>query len=67
MVMMDATLDLKGKMGGGFGAALMRTFANGESFSSSTLKPCAAMATAYYPPAMPGAMEVVEVGKTVIY
>ena len=32
MVMMESTLDLKGKMKGGLGSALMRTFANGESF-----------------------------------
>ena len=32
MVMMEATLDLKGKVTGGIGAAIMRRFANGESF-----------------------------------
>ena len=32
MVMMESNLELKGKMNGGLGAALMRTFANGESF-----------------------------------
>lgn len=32
MVMMEGTLDLTGKMTGGLGSALMRRFANGESF-----------------------------------
>ena len=32
MVMMETNLELKGRMTGGLGAALMRTFANGESF-----------------------------------
>jgi uncharacterized protein (AIM24 family) len=32
MVMMEASLDLKGKITGGIGSAIMRRFANGESF-----------------------------------
>ena len=32
MVMMESALDLKGKMTGGLGSALMRRFANDESF-----------------------------------
>ena len=32
MVMMEATLDLKGSINGGIGAAVLRRFANGESF-----------------------------------
>lgn len=63
MVMMDASLDLKGKMGGGFGAALMRTFANGESFFQQHIEAVRGDGDCLLSPAMPGAMEVVEVGK----
>ncbi len=38
MVMMESALELKGKMTGGLGSALMRRFANGESFFSNILR-----------------------------
>ncbi|MEY4590358.1 MAG: hypothetical protein RL497_2434 [Pseudomonadota bacterium] len=63
MVMMDATLDLKGKMAGGFGAALMRTFANGESFFQQHIEAVRGDGDCLLSPTMPGAMDVVDVGK----
>ena len=38
MVMMEATLDLKGKMSGGLGRALARRLVNGESFFQSVAR-----------------------------
>ena len=38
MVMMDSTLELKGKMRGGLGGALMRSLANGESFFQQNIE-----------------------------
>ena len=62
MVMMDATLDLKGKMKGGLGSALMRTFANGESFFQQQIEAVRGDGVCLLAPTMPGAMQVLEVG-----
>jgi uncharacterized protein (TIGR00266 family) len=62
MVMMEATLDLKGKMKGGLGSALMRTFANGESFFQQHIEATRGDGDCLLSPTLPGAMQVVDVG-----
>lgn len=62
MVMMEANLDLKGKMKGGLGSALMRTFANGESFFQQHIEAVRGDGDCLLSPTLPGAMQVVEVG-----
>ncbi len=62
MVMMDATLDLKGKMTGGLGAAVMRRFTNGESLFQQHIEAARGDGDCLLSPALPGAVEVVEVG-----
>ena len=62
MVMMEANLDLKGKMKGGLGAALMRTFANGESFFQQHIEAVRGDGDCLLSPALPGAMQVIDVG-----
>jgi len=63
MVMMEATLDLKGKMKGGLGSALMRTFANGESFFQQHIEAVRGDGDCLLSPTLPGAMQIVDVGK----
>ena len=63
MVMMEATLDLKGKMKGGIGSALMRTFANGESFFQQHIEATRGDGDCLLSPTLPGAMQIVDVGK----
>lgn len=62
MVMMESTLDLKGKMKGGLGSALMRTFANGESFFQQHIEATRGGGDCLLSPTLPGAMQVVDVG-----
>src|SRR6478672_6083767 len=62
MVMMESTLDLKGKMRGGLGSALMRTFANGESFFQQHIEATRGDGDCLLSPTLPGAMQVVDVG-----
>lgn len=62
MVMMDATLDLKGRMSGGLGAAVMRRLTNGESFFQQHIEAVRGDGDCLLSPALPGAMEVVDVG-----
>ena len=62
MVMMEAALDLKGKMKGGLGSALMRTFANGESFFQQHIEAVRGDGDCLLSPTLPGAMRVVDVG-----
>lgn len=62
MVMMEATLELKGKMKGGLGSALMRTFANGESFFQQHVEAVRGDGDCLLSPTLPGAMQVVDVG-----
>jgi uncharacterized protein (TIGR00266 family) len=62
MVMMESTLDLKGKMRGGLGSALMRTFANGESFFQQHIEAARGDGDCLLAPALPGAMQVVDCG-----
>jgi uncharacterized protein (TIGR00266 family) len=60
MVMMESTLDLKGKMRGGLGSALMRTFANGESFFQQHIEATRGDGDCLLSPTLPGAMQVVD-------
>jgi uncharacterized protein (TIGR00266 family) len=60
MVMMESTLDLKGKMRGGLGSALMRTFANGESFFQQHIEAARGDGDCLLSPTLPGAMQVVD-------
>jgi uncharacterized protein (TIGR00266 family) len=62
MVMMESTLDLKGKMKGGLGSALMRTFANGESFFQQHIEATRGDGDCLLSPTLPGAMQVVDCG-----
>jgi uncharacterized protein (TIGR00266 family) len=62
MVMMESTLDLKGKMRGGLGSALMRTFANGESFFQQHIEATRGNGDCLLSPTLPGAMQVIDCG-----
>ncbi len=63
MVMMEATLDLKGRMSGGLGNAIMRRFANGESFFQQHIEAVRGDGDCLLSPALPGAIQIIEVGK----
>ncbi|HEV7815754.1 MAG TPA: TIGR00266 family protein [Janthinobacterium sp.] len=62
MVMMESALDLRGRMTGGIGSALMRRFANGESFFQQHIEAVRGGGDCLLSPMLPGAIEVVEVG-----
>lgn len=62
MVMMETNLELKGKMTGGIGAALMRTFANGESFFQQHIEALRGDGDCLLSPTLPGAMQILDVG-----
>ena len=62
MVMMETALDLKGKMTGGIGSAIMRRFANGESFFQQHIEAVRGDGDCLLSPTLPGAMQVVDVG-----
>src|SRR5471032_211284 len=62
MVMMETNLELKGKMTGGIGAALMRTFANGESFFQQHIEALRGDGDCLLSPTLPGALRVLDVG-----
>lgn len=64
MVMMESTLELKGKMTGGLGSALMRRFANGESFFQQHIEALRGDGDCLLSPTLPGAIQVVDVGAT---
>lgn len=63
MVMMEATLDLKGSMNGGIGRALLRNFANGESFFQQQIEAVRGDGDCLLSPVLPGALQVLDVGK----
>ena len=62
MVMMETSLELKGRMSGGIGAALMRTFANGESFFQQHIEAVRGDGDCLLSPTLPGAMQILDVG-----
>ena len=61
MVMMEDTLDLKGKMGG-FGQALMRSFANGESLFQQHIEAVRGAGDCLLSPVLMGGMQILDVG-----
>jgi uncharacterized protein (AIM24 family) len=63
MVMMEAALDLKGKMTGGIGAALMRRFANGESLFQQHIEAVRGDGDCLLAPTLPGALQILDVGQ----
>ncbi|CAN7298215.1 MULTISPECIES: TIGR00266 family protein [Duganella] len=63
MVMMEAALDLKGKVTGGIGAAIMRRFANGESFFQQHIEAVRGEGDCLLAPRLPGAMQILDVGQ----
>ena len=62
MVMMEATLDLKGSINGGIGAAVLRRFANGESFFQQQIEAVRGDGDCLLSPTLPGAIEIIDVG-----
>lgn len=62
MVMMEEALELKGKMTGGIGAALMRRFANGESFFQQHIEAVRGNGDCLLAPTLPGALQILDVG-----
>ncbi len=62
MVMMETALQLRGKMVGGIGGALMRRFASGESFFQQEIEAVTGNGDCLLSPVLPGAMQVVDVG-----
>ncbi|PHV08179.1 TIGR00266 family protein [Janthinobacterium sp. BJB412] len=62
MVMMEASLDLKGKVTGGIASALMRRFANGESFFQQHIEAVRGEGDCLLSPTLPGAVQVIDVG-----
>jgi len=62
MVMLESNLELKGKMTGGLGSALMRRFANGESFFQQHIEAVHGDGDCLLAPTLPGAIQVLEVG-----
>ncbi|TFW25253.1 TIGR00266 family protein [Duganella callida] len=63
MVMMEAALDLKGRITGGIGAAIMRRFANGESFFQQHIEAVRGDGDCLLAPTLPGAIQVLDVGQ----
>jgi TIGR00266 family protein len=64
MVMMEANLELRGRMQGGFLSALTRRLANGESFFQQQISAVRGGGDCLLAPMMPGGIEVLDVGKT---
>ncbi len=62
MVMMEATLDLQGRMTGGLGRALMRRLTSGESFFQQHIEATRGDGDCLLSPMLPGAMQLLDVG-----
>ncbi|MBF0336732.1 MAG: TIGR00266 family protein [Nitrospirae bacterium] len=62
MVTMDAVLELKGKMAGGFFSSLARKFTSGESFFQQSLEATHGEGQALLSPTLPGDIEILDVG-----
>jgi uncharacterized protein (TIGR00266 family) len=63
MVMMESALDLKGRMTGGLGSALLRQFANGENFFQQHIEAVRGDGDCLLAPTLPGAIQVLDVGR----
>ena len=62
MVMMEANLELQGRMTGGLGSALMRRFTNGETLFQQHIEAARGDGDCLLSPALPGGMEIIDVG-----
>lgn len=58
MVMMESTLDLRGRMTGGIGSAIMRRFANGESFFQQHIEAVRGDGDCLLSPMLPGSLRL---------
>jgi uncharacterized protein (TIGR00266 family) len=63
MVMMEANLELKGRMVGGVGRALLRQFVQGENFFQQHIEAVRGEGDCLLAPALPGAMQILEIGE----
>jgi len=63
MVMMESALDLRGRMTGGIGSAIMRRLANGESFFQQHIEAVRGNGDCLLSPVLPGAVRVLDVGQ----
>ena len=63
MVMMESALELKGRMTGGLGSALLRKFTNGENFFQQHIEAVRGDGDCLLAPTLPGAIEVLDIGK----
>ena len=63
MVMMDGVLDLKGKITGGIGSAIMRRIANNESFFQQHIEAVRGDGDCLLSPTLPGAMQIMDIGE----
>lgn len=62
MVMLEANLDLKGRMSGGILGSLMRRMANGESFFQQHIQAVRGSGDCLLAPTLSGAIEIIDVG-----
>jgi uncharacterized protein (TIGR00266 family) len=62
MVMMESALELKGRMTGGLGGALLRKFTNGESFFQQHIEAVQGDGDCLLAPTLPGAIQVLDIG-----
>lgn len=63
MVMMESALELKGRMTGGLGSALLRKFTNGENFFQQHIEAVRGHGDCLLAPTLPGAIQVLDVGR----
>ena len=64
MVMMEANLELRGRMQGGFGRSLMRRLAGGDSFFQEHIEATRGGGDCLLAPQLPGGIEILEVDGT---
>ena len=62
MVMMDANLELTGRMNGGFWRALLQSMFNRESFFRQQIQATNGKGTCLLAPTLPGAIQVIDIG-----
>lgn len=62
MVMMESALELRGKMQGGLGGAIMRRLAGGESFFQQNIEAVSGDGDCLLSPTLPGAMQIIDCG-----
>ncbi|MCF7996103.1 MAG: AIM24 family protein [Chromatiaceae bacterium] len=67
MVMMEAPLQVKGQMRGGFGNAVMRRLTTGESFFQQEIEAVTGDGDCLLSPALPGSIELLDVSPSTSY